>query len=320
MAARISAFGQTHAMDLIFFPLILLIFVGLVANAFQSSAIQTVPVLPTPTCSGVIEPGECYPTNVNGCDTAVSNCNFTSATQFSFLNENSPFTQLVSGNILGFIGSIFISTNAQGSNQLTELNDCKALQGTGQSITSFNCVGGASGNGCIIFPDANNFINATSNTGNTSDWSVIGWAYNPNNCNFAAVPTHYVTVTVYGYYVVLNATYYTLKFTYSPSLSVSVPNAFGVLGAIIGILLLFMGLGLSIAIQAVATGVSLGIDAQGARLAQAMGIGLFVWSFVYSEFGQSWLPNLPFNLGTIGFIILSVMFFLGLYWRIFSYN
>lgn len=387
MAQRIQQAGQTHAMELIFFPLIILILVGLIANTFQSSAIQTVPVLPTPFCTGNIEPGECYPVNVNGCDASASaNCNFTAKTTFSFLNPNSPFTLLLQGNVIGFIASAL--SGGETLNIITSgFATCIPLihgvfkNESGTDINNFQCQSFAIiGNATFtpVFPTTGVPLNLTSNNGNNSDWSGTGCLGQPNqgpshifgypcflNYGNGVASFNGTTspVSFYGFYVKngtsfaksstcnifgsgasclsqlpylyhasptftcpsthlvaginINATtYYCFLPVNNPITSTnSLPNAFSGLSFLFGAILLFIGLGL--AITSALIGFS--INEQGTKIAQVMGIGILTWSFVYGEFGQ-WLNSLPFNLGTITFTIFTMMFFLGLYWRLFSFD
>lgn len=395
MAERVRAFGQTHSMELIFFPLIILILVGLIANTFQSSAIQTVPVLPTPYCTGNIEPGECYPTNVNGCDSnATQNCNFTASTKYSFFNANSPFTLLLQGNIIGFMSSalnqgennniiksgytICIPTNSTGN----------YVNQTGSNINHFECLGTSTQGGNVSVPaqfsQTGIPMNATSNGGNNSQWNIIGcklvkanypcqltntrtnpgssfqsWFGNTiigassTNFNsqmgfygiyvkngttltgtagctiyfsvsacrnlmpwlFYQFPTFKCPSTASVYNININkTTYYCLLPTVNQNTSTtSLPNSFSALSFLFGVVLFFAGLGISLT----AATIGFTIDGQGTKLAQVFGLGILVWSFVFGEFG-SWLTALPFNLGDIGFVTFTIMFFMGLYWRLFT--
>lgn len=346
MAERIREAGQTHSMELIFFPLIILIMVGLVANEFQSSALQTTPVLPTPICTGTIEPGECYPTNVNGCDQSASvNCNFTANTKFSFLNQNSPYALLLSGNILGFFNCLVGCSQVTPVSNLVDLNGCISTGGSGQFVTSLYCAGASFNNPNVtVYPP----YNATSSTGNNSNWFIQGLAINGNAGQNIYVYAAYLNVTSHNSTVFFNkycdavgicynspsvkclydnsmpwnasATQYCLFYVIKNTAAPNFSSTFTVFSFIGGIILLFLGLGLTVAFQVLSTGTTLGINAQATKMAQVFGLGLLSWGFVYSEFGASWLPFLPFNLNLIGFLLLTMMFFLGLYWRLFSFD
>lgn len=102
-----------------------------------------------------------------------------------------------------------------------------------------------------------------------------------------------------------------------PGTSVSfVPNSSGgiVFGFISGIILLLGGVGLQLGFGG---GVSAGVNRQGTKLFQVLGIGLILWSFLYSEF-SFWFTsgNLPYGLdGALGIVsvMLSGVFFFGIY-------
>lgn len=398
-------------MELIFFPLIILMIVGLAANSFQSSSLQTVPILPTPYCTGTIEPGECYPTNVNGCDLSVSGCNFTAKTSFPFLNQNSPFTALITGHFGQFINDVVnpalgtltpqpFTYFESGSPPIFAI--CANVNGTApsasgtatqkftvqcshtyqnsthvayaSSLTFANSTAAFTGNynctnfqdfatwattryvywGCSFLPANPSFGTALpiSPGNNNETWGFLA-AVNGTDGNNWQVQTnvggaHLVDLAVSLLLVTSNSS----NFADSPQLcvnayfhssSVSVTpdcrswiNAIGQtvstnsnangfaflmgIGFIAGIVFLILGLGLGLNVQIFTTGFGLTPDSQGTKLMQSLGIGLVTWSFIYSEFGASWLPFLPFNLGTIGFVTLTIMYFAGLYWRLFSYD
>jgi hypothetical protein len=89
-----------------------------------------------------------------------------------------------------------------------------------------------------------------------------------------------------------------------------------------------MGFGFNIAFSILTNGGSLGINEQGTKLAQVLGIGLTIWAFISSEFGWIFVTNFSLSGSLIGTIIslglaftyvaFSAMFFIGLYWRMFS--
>lgn len=366
--------GQTHSMELIFFPLFLLLFVGIIANNYSGSGLQTNPVLPTPCQSLAI----CYPTNTNGCDNNVQNCNFTSKTSFGFLNANSPFTLLLQGNIVGFFSNVFSNGETQnivysGFTTCIPLNGKNFFNATGSAIHNFMCQGISSVNSTNFKPITGVPMNATANGGNNSIFTVTGCLANSNfnypctvnagSDGFASWNGTNSQSSFYAFYVKngtsisgsasctifstnpacqiimpwlytngvttftcpsashvnglnINAThYYCLLPVVNPTTATtSLPNVFSFWSFIFGVVLFFLGFGLALT----AATIGFSINDQGTKLAQAAGIGITVWSFIYSEFGQTWLPNLPFNLGTIGFIGLTAMFFMGLYWRIFT--
>jgi hypothetical protein len=86
------------------------------------------------------------------------------------------------------------------------------------------------------------------------------------------------------------------------------------LGFFAGIMLFLLGLGFQFGFGG---GVSTGVNKQGTKLAQVMGLGLIAWSFLYSEFAV-WFTSgiLPYGLdGATGIvsIVASGIFFTGVY-------
>lgn len=105
-----------------------------------------------------------------------------------------------------------------------------------------------------------------------------------------------------------------------------VPSLTGIAGAtplltfILGLVLIVGGLGIGGTLGPV----GFSVDDQGAKLLQTVGIGLIVWSFLFSEF-STWFTSglLPFGFdGAFGIVSIAVsgMFFFGLYWRTQSYD
>ena len=327
IAAKIQSYGSTHPMELIMFPLILLIVVGIPTNMLGQSGLQTTPTFQT-TYPCTVGPdssiinytnGACSmiaQTNPSGCASNLSSCSLLALNIKDIFQSNSPFTYLIHLNIIGFFGSMFSSNNGQASNGITQLQYCTANQGSGSSITAFYCEEG-SGVGCFIYP-AGLYYNATSNSGNQSNWSIEGYQYDSPDCN-SGFTNNTVYVLQYGYYTAYNATYYTLHFSNLAASTANLPNMFAVVGWILGIALLFMGFGWNVTVSTLIAGGSFGINQQGTKLAQAFGIALFTWSFVYSEFGF-WLTDLYFEAGIPILAILTTMYFLGNYWRLFSYS
>lgn len=384
---RVVQAGKTHSMELILFPIIFLFFSGVIANSFTSSAINTSPQLPATTCSSNAQALSgaqiCFPTNTNGCDNSVSNCNFTSATSYSFLNPNSPFAQLLTGNVLGFLASAFSGSETPNSYQIGEtlcvgFANGAYLNQTGQGITKFSCAGDIR-YGNAQLPNVLPLLNATSNNGNVSIWSLNGC---PNtvgvtctngtssNGQYSQAETNafYIingttlttgqctvlgvtypqcgvfwrvfaaggvttftcassngTLNYYGKLINLKVSTYYCLIPYSTqagstSASTGLASTFSVWGFIFGFILLVLGLGITLSTQIVGSGGTVGANQQGSKMAQAFGLGILVWTFIFGEFGATWLPNLPFNFGTMITVTFTAMFFLGLYWRIFSYE
>ena len=176
MSERITGFGKTHSMELIVFPLFVLILIGIISNNMIASNVQTMPTFQISSYSlGVVTP-----IGNNGCDSSKQNCNFTVASAYTFLNPNSPFTLLVQGNILSFIVNIF--TMSESPNIFySAYSLCYSIEnGVFQNesnidIHGFVCQGyTANGAGTHPFPNAGVPINFTSNDGNNSIWQGFG--------------------------------------------------------------------------------------------------------------------------------------------------
>ncbi len=360
---------------LILIPMIMLIGVGVFVNNLTSDGWSTTP--DSSTCTSLNCPAYLPP----GCNAAISNCNITAKTTFSFMNPNSPFTLLLQGNIIGFFSNVF--TSGETPNQIYSgyticIPQIKGVYAneTGSDISRFQCLGyTASGVGTHPFPQVGIPMNATSNNGNNSIWTIQGCQlsqsytypctlnygngiesfngtqnqmdfyafYVPNSTSLMSASgcTIYGSVQACGVLMPwlfhvsttftcpntahvnglnINAThYYCLLPVNNPVTSTnSLPNSFAGLSFIFGVILLFAGFGLAIT----AATIGFTINEQGTRLAQVFGVGIVIWSFVYGEFGASWLTAATLGLGiaAIATSCLTVMFFMGMYWQMMSYE
>jgi hypothetical protein len=374
--------GQTHSMELIFFPLFIILFVGVIFNALNSSGLQANGNLQT-TTTGIIcylGQGNCSPIinpTPTGCVANPQNCNASGITTFSLLNQNSPFTYALQGNLIGFWSSIFgggETTNqyVAGETICIPLIDGKLANASlNANILNFRCYGYVSDTNAIPTPSVLPPLNASSNGGNMSIWNIIGCPNN-TNCGVGFTNITYAYQTFFGLYVrngtVIDSTHgctiygstticrqlFPFLFGSSPTFTcpntahvqglninrttyycllpsqaqgtITVANTFSFFALIAGMILLFMGFGFNIMISLLTNGGSLGINEQGTKMAQVFGIGLTIWSFITSEFAY-WVFS-PYGSGLIGSIltltftavysVLGIMFFLGLYWRMFS--
>lgn len=120
-----------------------------------------------------------------------------------------------------------------------------------------------------------------------------------------------------------------LGFTIPGTSTQFVPGGGGAIMAfLIGIFLFLMGLGLNFttsgSVFASGGGAGAGVNEQGTRLAQTLGIGLIVWAPLYSQFA-TWFTTglLPYGLdGAAGItsVVLTGMFFFGVFWVVMSQN
>lgn len=110
-----------------------LVFIGLVVNNLTANALT--PTSTAQTCSAATL--TCTLTANVGCQAAAANCNL-SGSSISFLNQNSPFTALIQGNVFGFFNGL-TNTYSQG------INSIGATTGSGISQTTtspFGAIGG----------------------------------------------------------------------------------------------------------------------------------------------------------------------------------
>jgi hypothetical protein len=380
ISARLKEGGQTHSMELIFFPLFLICIVGMIFNALNGSGLEANGQLETTTsmCLLNIDPN-CSPIIYSqpiGCAANPQNCNASSITGFSILNQNSPFTFLMERNLVGFWTSVFGSGETENQYLIGETLCVPVANGhyvnsTSPNIQNFGCFGNVQYQNAQL-PYVLPPLNATSNYGNNSIFSIVGC---PETviCGIGFTNITYAHASFYGIYIrngtVLDSThgctiygssqicgtlfpnlfgsevtftcpngsqegigvnfakttYYCLIPTSNPA-TFSVANTFSFFAMIAGMILLFMGLGLNFAFSILTNGGTLGVNEQGTKMAQVMGIGLVVWSFITSEFAYWVFFN--YQSGFIGtllslvftsmYSVLTVIFFLGLYWRIFS--
>src|SRR3990172_8620698 len=91
------------AMYLIMLPVILMVGVGSLYNAMINSGFLTTGI--SGNATDILAPQY----TATGCNAATSYCEFTTSTTFPFLNDQSPFTKLISGDFLGFLTSWFVT-------------------------------------------------------------------------------------------------------------------------------------------------------------------------------------------------------------------
>ena len=329
ISERITGFGKTHSMELIVFPLFILIIIGIISNNMIASNVQTTPTFQISSYSS----GAVTPIGNNGCDSSKQNCNFTAVSAFTFLNPNSPFTYLLYGDLSGFI-SLFSNGNPQ-SNSLNALSLCSDYQ-AGISLTFLHCTSSSwaiAGPPIQPYPLVScNFPTAlgtgfnasassapiTTNSGqaNVTLWTITGCA--PANRINSTPLNQSASLLIQADY---NGANNSITLTKYKAGIVDIANNGGAISFIsffLGVILILLSFGFGFLVEAFGgNGIELFANDQGTRLAQSLGIGLTVWSFVYSEF-SSWLTTFSFSLGTIIFTMLTACFFMGLYWRMFS--
>lgn len=342
---KVKTGGQTHSMELIILPLFILIFVGVIANNFSGSGIQTTPIFAA-NSSSPYPIGIVYPTTKSGCDVSVSNCNFSAISTFSFLNQNSPFTQLIQGNILGFFNCLISCPTSTQPISLIFLSGCTNFADSSADTNFIGSLYCLESSWSSATPRTFEFAppyNATSNIGNNSNWYILPFPSQTNTVsNLFIYATYIPNGTVYStkYCDAIKICYSTPDFT-CPTIpdtpanltniqyclvqeivngangNTTFNNAFSFIGFLAAIIMIFLGFGLTFAATILGSGTTIGINSQATKMCQVFGIGLLAWSILYSEFG-SWLNVFTLGLGTIVFTLLTITFFVGLYWRIFS--
>lgn len=98
--------------------------------------------------------------------------------------------------------------------------------------------------------------------------------------------------------------------TSSSSVTTTLPNSFALFSFLFGVILLFMGLGLSLSTAIM----GFSVNEQGTKLAQIFGISIVVYSFAFNEF-SGWLGILGFGIGAALTIIFSAIYFVGVTWQ-----
>lgn len=88
---------------------------------------------------------------------------------------------------------------------------------------------------------------------------------------------------------------------------------------VIGLVIFLIGLGINIrgggSIFGSGTTLGVGVNQQGTRLAQVIGLGLIIWSPLYSEFG-GWIISLPIGINALILLVMPGLFVFGLYERL----
>jgi hypothetical protein len=311
------SFNQ-RGIGMMVFSLAVLVIIGVMYNNFTSSGAFTNPN-PSGNCNGASPSINCaqFPT-VLPCNIP-ANCKLQTP---NFLNQQSPFTYLIQGNLIGFVSS-FSAVNFTSTNGYLQFSLCKANQGSGNHITSFACYGSISGWGCFMF--GNGFgqggpLNLSSTTGNNSIYTITGymWQTYPSiNCNFEGVPLVRGYASAFANYTVFNATYYTVKSYNSANFVVggnpgAQSNLAMFIGFAIGIILLILSLGIGFTIPVPTSQASIVSNPQGTRMVQVIGFGLVSWIPLFSEF-SAWInPNvLGLGLDVVVLFGLTGLFFVG---------
>jgi hypothetical protein len=129
----------------------------------------------------------------------------------------------------------------------------------------------------------------------------------PNTVEVSGVDLSSSPALICKFHSTVNFSTLTLLLTLAPFMSM-----------LLGIALIILSLGLSLQIGAGVTAVTstaaLGSNPQGTKLAQVMGMGFLMWSFILSQFATAWLI-FPLGIGPFMYVIMPIMFFYGLWER-----
>jgi len=307
-----------RAASLMFAALGLLIVPGLLYNNLNNTGLtpnQTLscPGYPDVTCQGSV---------LTGCQANVAYCNLSGQT-ISFLSICSPFTGILSGNLIAFVNSFFSNCGkaslqsavglGQGNATLPGLkatygfhtlssqrqwSSSNVIHPVPQGISAPYYVSCLYWNGTLAFPNTDghgtyntacNFVDSSSpQIGYTMNCWLYGNSTDVNN----AICDNWSTSTTGG---------------------ISFGNILGfglwLLGAA---LVLFLSLGISFggggSFLASGASFQVGSNKQGSKLAQTVGIGLLVWIPFYSEF-STWFTSglLPYGIdGVTGIIAIAI--------------
>jgi hypothetical protein len=294
---------------LLVFPLLIISLVGIVYNEAQASNLA--PASPIYSCNAIF-----------GCTigTYVPVANQWSANTFAFMNPNSPFTYLLQGRIVDFL---FF-----GFNQPASYNFGSYLSGNvGACVTTatgYYCqnIFTSSAPGQCQTPPFGVPLNYTNTQGNATIWTIYATPFNVVNCQYqSASGTKYSYVT--SAYCTIHPNRNPQFIFCTPPSSYSATNTFtgifGFFAFVIGIILLILGLGIGFSFSALASGVSFQTNQQGTKMAQTFGIYLILFGFITAQFANAFFL-IPYSIGTLVYIILTLVSIIGLYWRIQSYD
>ena len=332
-------------MYLIMLPVLLMVGVGSLYNAMINSGFLTTGV--SGNATDILAPQY----TDTGCNAATSYCTFTDSTTFPFLNDQSPFTKLISGDVQGFLASWFVtgagplgvnstSTIVQsGIGVATNLvlftgnynggSICPAFNGVTftsihygtnyvTSARQFQCNGPTAPTINMTFPLTFTSVywdGSFSSTADPSSWTIFSLAsYNYLTADCTPFSTNATDIQQ------MICSNFVAPVTSTTSTTVGSLVNFSSVGLffqlIAGFILLIMSLGIGGSAQAIATGFSFIPNDQGTKFAQLLGIGLIMWVVIQSEF-SAWLSSsfIGFGIGSMMAIILEIMFFVGIYWQ-----
>ena len=330
-------------MGMVVFPIAVLLIVGLFYNNLTAGGAFTV-ANASGNCNGASPAINCaqYP-GANPC-AQQTNCQLG---QLQLLNKNSPFTYLFAGDISGFLTSMFSSGQ---SNSLNALSVCYTRGGQnpatgGSGVTFLHCSSSSwqqAGPPVQQYPlvSCNNLDGQGSKMGTGFNATGSGAGYNASGANnvnqwtiYGCQPANQVstnpnnqtgTLTIIADYSGANGSVVLTK--YKPGLFDLFSAASGgsnfivFFGFIIGIILFIMSFGIGFngsvgLFGGNSAGGGFTTNPQGTKLAQTFGLGLLIWTPLYSEFG-GWINAQTlggYGLDIIINFALFICVFLGFY-------
>lgn len=128
--------ANMRAMALIMIPLMILVGVGTLYNNLNANGFAT--TADSSTCTSL----NCPAYTATGCVQAIANCTLSATTNFSFLNPNSPFTYLMSFDVVGFVSSFANNPSNQPSSNIGDTTLCITYANNGDKkdgIMGFLC-------------------------------------------------------------------------------------------------------------------------------------------------------------------------------------
>jgi hypothetical protein len=235
----------------------------------------------------------------------------------SILNNFSPFTDLSRGNIIGFFNSWFVTANQSAINQLGTgiVNGSTFYDCTNSSETYYTCLDQTPANVFHLNVSLSFISKIISNCGTDKICqNESGLLIQDSGNSFSTYPNYVMSASIND--AGTGPQFFVNQIASAADVNVSTnSNMLGLLALLGGLVLTLMAVGFYISGQIIGTGASAGVNPQGTKFAQVFGIGLLAYSFFYSEFGYAitTLNNLMGGVGSTFLILLSIMYFFGLY-------
>jgi hypothetical protein len=197
-------------MALVIMALTILVLPGVIFNVYASDGFKSAD--PALTCPGGLDV-TCQGSITEGCQAVASQCSLNNGLTISFLNQASPFTQLLSGNIFGLFSSLTSNGNANrgpfdanggGAYYTADCFMFNVLAGNEQNITKNNFA--ADIKTCTqTNPDRSNMTKA-----NTFIWG--NWNFNQlGNSQGTAIPFYHIIANATWGFQCLNQGYWFLS-------------------------------------------------------------------------------------------------------------